>query len=43
MDAQFGRAAWVSERAKGHRDAGAVAWASYLGALAGSLESEATT
>jgi dihydroxyacetone kinase len=40
MDAQFGRAAWVSERAKGHRDAGAVAWATYLNALAASIRSE---
>jgi dihydroxyacetone kinase-like protein len=40
MDAQFGRAAWVSERAKGHKDAGAVAWAIYIGALAGSIQSE---
>jgi phosphoenolpyruvate---glycerone phosphotransferase subunit DhaL len=39
MDAQFGRAAWVSERAKGHRDAGAVAWATYIGALANSIRS----
>lgn len=33
MDAKFGRAAWVSERARGHRDAGAVAWAFYLSGL----------
>lgn len=39
MDAQFGRAAWVSERAKGHRDAGAVAWAELLGALSESIRS----
>lgn len=34
MKPEFGRAAWVPERAKGHRDAGAVAWAMYLSALA---------
>lgn len=37
MEAKFGRAAWVSERARGHRDAGAVAWAVYIGALANSV------
>lgn len=40
MDAQFGRAAWVSERARGHMDAGAVAWATYLTALAQSVRSD---
>ena len=40
MDAQFGRAAWVSERAKGHKDAGAVAWATYISALADSVRSQ---
>ena len=34
MEPQFGRAAWISDRARGNRDAGAVAWATYLGALA---------
>lgn len=38
MDAEFGRAAWVSERARGHRDAGAVAWATYLSAIAESVQ-----
>jgi phosphoenolpyruvate---glycerone phosphotransferase subunit DhaL len=39
MEPQFGRAAWVAERARGSRDAGAVAWAIYLGGLAGTLPS----
>ena len=34
MEPQFGRAAWISDRARGSKDAGAVAWALYLGALA---------
>ncbi len=34
MEPQFGRAVWVSERARGHRDGGAVAWAIYLEGLA---------
>ncbi len=37
MEAKFGRAAWVAERARGQRDAGAVAWAIYLGALSASV------
>ncbi len=37
MEAKFGRAAWVAERARGERDAGAVAWAVYLGALSASV------
>ena len=42
MEAHFGRAAWVSERARGHRDAGATAWAIYLSALAESIATQAT-
>jgi dihydroxyacetone kinase-like protein len=34
MEPHFGRAAWVADRARGHRDAGATAWAIYLTALA---------
>jgi dihydroxyacetone kinase-like protein len=43
MDAQFGRAAWVSERAKGHKDAGAVAWATYLEALSDAVANKPAT
>jgi dihydroxyacetone kinase-like protein len=39
MEPQFGRAAWVSERARGHRDAGAVAWSIYLQALSDAVAS----
>ena len=34
MEPQHGRAAWLPDRARGSQDAGAVAWAVYLGALA---------
>jgi dihydroxyacetone kinase-like protein len=35
MEPKVGRAAWIPERAKGNRDAGATAWAMILRALAG--------
>lgn len=43
MTPEFGRAAWVSARAQGHRDAGAVAWAMYLTALAQAASRRAIT
>ena len=35
MEPQVGRAAWIADRARGNRDAGATAWATLLRALAG--------
>jgi len=43
MKPEFGRAAWVAERAYGHRDAGAVAWAMYLSALADAVAAGMTS
>ncbi len=37
MKPQYGRAAWVAERAQGNRDAGAVAWAIYLQGLSAAV------
>lgn len=37
MEPALGRAAWLADRARGSRDAGAVAWATYLGALSASV------
>jgi phosphoenolpyruvate---glycerone phosphotransferase subunit DhaL len=37
MEPAFGRAAWLAKRARGSRDAGAVAWAVYLGALSAAV------
>jgi dihydroxyacetone kinase len=37
MEPRFGRAAWLANRARGSRDAGAVAWAVYLGALSAAV------
>jgi dihydroxyacetone kinase len=34
MEPKHGRAAWISERARGTPDAGAVAWAVFVGGLA---------
>ncbi len=40
MEPVFGRAAWIADRARGTKDAGAVAWAIYMDALAqGCIES----
>jgi dihydroxyacetone kinase len=33
MEPQVGRAGWIADRARGHQDAGAAAWAIYLAAL----------
>jgi dihydroxyacetone kinase len=43
MEPQFGRAAWVADRARGQRDAGAVAWALLLGAIADGVRAPNTT
>ena len=43
MKPEFGRAAWVAERAHGHRDAGAVAWAMYVSALADAVATNMTS
>ncbi len=37
MEAKFGRAAWVAERARGERDAGAVAWSIYMSGLSAAV------
>jgi hypothetical protein len=34
MEPRHGRAAWIPERARGTPDAGAVAWAIFVGGLA---------
>lgn len=34
MEPKFGRAAWIPERARGTKDAGAIAWALWVDALA---------
>jgi dihydroxyacetone kinase-like protein len=43
MEPQFGRAAWVADRARGQRDAGAVAWALLLGSIADGVTESNTT
>lgn len=43
MKPEFGRAAWVAERAQGHRDAGAVAWAMYVSALSQAVTTNAAS
>jgi phosphoenolpyruvate---glycerone phosphotransferase subunit DhaL len=43
MEPAVGRAAWLADRARGSRDAGAVAWATYLGALAASVAAARAT
>lgn len=42
MEPAFGRAAWLADRARGSRDAGAVAWASYLGALSAAVSASSS-
>ena len=37
MKPVFGRAAWLADRARGKRDAGAVAWATYIAALSAAV------
>jgi phosphoenolpyruvate---glycerone phosphotransferase subunit DhaL len=41
MEPAFGRAAWLADRARGSRDAGAVAWAVYIGALSAAVTASA--
>jgi len=43
MEPAVGRAAWLADRARGSRDAGAVAWATYLGALSASVTAARAT
>jgi dihydroxyacetone kinase len=43
MEPAVGRAAWLADRARGSRDAGAVAWATYLGALSASVAAAGAT
>jgi dihydroxyacetone kinase-like protein len=40
MEPQVGRAGWIRERARGHADAGATAWATFLSGLADGLLDE---
>jgi phosphoenolpyruvate---glycerone phosphotransferase subunit DhaL len=41
MEPVVGRAGWIADRARGHADAGATAWAIIVAAIAEELESEA--
>jgi dihydroxyacetone kinase-like protein len=43
MEPVVGRAGWIADRARGHADAGATAWAVIVSAIADGLENEAET